>query len=188
MTSEAHRSARRPTGRAGGSGDRWRRAVQGGAPVDWLIPRQSGYGWMNGRSSFDYARMSIKSIAASKPAPSRVRVLRAPQQPFGFAPMAVPHATPGSRGLAPTRCRAHPVPRERASARESEAVKRRGIRVREDWAMANRLAQTTSPYLLQHADNPVDWWPWSPEAFEEARGEVFPCCSASATPAVTGAT
>ncbi|MFH0521473.1 thioredoxin domain-containing protein [Streptomyces sp. M41] len=35
--------------------------------------------------------------------------------------------------------------------------------------MPNRLAQAASPYLLQHADNPVDWWPWSAEAFEEAR-------------------
>ncbi|MEU1011043.1 thioredoxin domain-containing protein [Streptomyces sp. NPDC005890] len=35
--------------------------------------------------------------------------------------------------------------------------------------MANRLAHETSPYLLQHADNPVDWWPWSVEAFDEAR-------------------
>ncbi|MGY5049757.1 thioredoxin domain-containing protein [Streptomyces sp. 900105755] len=33
----------------------------------------------------------------------------------------------------------------------------------------NRLAHETSPYLLQHADNPVDWWPWSAEAFEVAR-------------------
>ncbi|MFI6564800.1 thioredoxin domain-containing protein [Streptomyces sp. NPDC050534] len=33
----------------------------------------------------------------------------------------------------------------------------------------NRLAHETSPYLLQHADNPVDWWPWSTEAFDEAR-------------------
>ena len=33
----------------------------------------------------------------------------------------------------------------------------------------NRLAHETSPYLLQHADNPVDWWPWSAEAFEAAR-------------------
>ncbi|MEU1127357.1 thioredoxin domain-containing protein [Streptomyces sp. NPDC005899] len=40
--------------------------------------------------------------------------------------------------------------------------------------MANRLAQTTSPYLLQHAGNPVDWWPWSPEAFEEARRRGVP--------------
>ncbi|MDI5963976.1 thioredoxin domain-containing protein [Streptomyces sp. SL13] len=38
----------------------------------------------------------------------------------------------------------------------------------------NRLADATSPYLLQHADNPVDWWPWSPEAFEEARRRNVP--------------
>ena len=35
--------------------------------------------------------------------------------------------------------------------------------------MPNRLADAASPYLLQHADNPVDWWEWSPEAFEEAK-------------------
>jgi hypothetical protein len=35
----------------------------------------------------------------------------------------------------------------------------------------NRLARETSPYLLQHADNPVDWYPWGSEAFETARGE-----------------
>src|SRR3954463_16097973 len=35
--------------------------------------------------------------------------------------------------------------------------------------MPNRLAGATSPYLLQHADNPVDWHEWGPEAFEEAR-------------------
>ncbi|MFH8559191.1 DUF255 domain-containing protein [Streptomyces celluloflavus] len=35
--------------------------------------------------------------------------------------------------------------------------------------MPNHLAHETSPYLLQHADNPVDWWPWSTAAFEEAR-------------------
>jgi uncharacterized protein len=40
--------------------------------------------------------------------------------------------------------------------------------------MANRLAQETSPYLRQHADNPVDWYAWSPEAFERARREDKP--------------
>jgi uncharacterized protein len=34
--------------------------------------------------------------------------------------------------------------------------------------MVNRLADSTSPYLLQHKDNPVDWWPWGDEAFAEA--------------------
>ncbi|MFJ5729565.1 thioredoxin domain-containing protein [Streptomyces paradoxus] len=40
--------------------------------------------------------------------------------------------------------------------------------------MPNRLAHETSPYLLQHADNPVDWWPWSGEAFDEARKRNVP--------------
>jgi uncharacterized protein YyaL (SSP411 family) len=40
--------------------------------------------------------------------------------------------------------------------------------------MPNRLAQETSPYLLQHADNPVDWYPWGGEAFERARAEDRP--------------
>ncbi len=38
----------------------------------------------------------------------------------------------------------------------------------------NRLAEATSPYLLQHADNPVDWWPWCDEAFAEARRRDVP--------------
>ena len=41
----------------------------------------------------------------------------------------------------------------------------------------NRLNTSTSPYLLQHADNPVDWWPWSDEAFEEARRRDVPVLS-----------
>jgi uncharacterized protein len=35
--------------------------------------------------------------------------------------------------------------------------------------MANRLSRETSPYLLQHQDNPVDWYPWGPEALQRAR-------------------
>jgi uncharacterized protein len=38
----------------------------------------------------------------------------------------------------------------------------------------NRLARETSPYLLQHAHNPVDWYPWGPEALERARAEDKP--------------
>ena len=40
--------------------------------------------------------------------------------------------------------------------------------------MPNRLAAATSPYLLQHAENPVDWWEWGEEAFAEARGRDVP--------------
>ena len=38
----------------------------------------------------------------------------------------------------------------------------------------NRLAGETSPYLLQYKDNPVDWWPWSDEAFAEAASRNVP--------------
>ena len=40
--------------------------------------------------------------------------------------------------------------------------------------MPNGLAGATSPYLLQHAHNPVDWYPWGPEALERARSEDRP--------------
>jgi uncharacterized protein len=40
--------------------------------------------------------------------------------------------------------------------------------------MPNRLAAESSPYLRQHADNPVDWWPWSAEAFAEAKRRDVP--------------
>src|SRR5919206_375531 len=40
--------------------------------------------------------------------------------------------------------------------------------------MANRLANETSPYLLQHKDNPVDWYPWGAEALARARTEDKP--------------
>ncbi len=40
--------------------------------------------------------------------------------------------------------------------------------------MPNRLADSTSPYLLQHKDNPVDWWEWGPAAFAEARERDVP--------------
>ena len=43
-----------------------------------------------------------------------------------------------------------------------------------DQRPSNRLAKETSPYLLQHAHNPVDWYPWGPEAFEKARAENRP--------------
>ncbi len=55
--------------------------------------------------------------------------------------------------------------------------------------MSNRLAQAQSPYLQQHADNPVDWQEWGPEAFEEARraGRADPAVRSATRPA-TGVT
>jgi uncharacterized protein YyaL (SSP411 family) len=48
------------------------------------------------------------------------------------------------------------------------------MRPSEETAMANRLIDETSPYLLQHAHNPVDWYPWGDEALHRARTEDKP--------------
>lgn len=40
--------------------------------------------------------------------------------------------------------------------------------------MSNMLKNETSPYLLQHSENPVNWYPWRQEAFEKARAEDKP--------------
>src|SRR2546425_6038094 len=40
--------------------------------------------------------------------------------------------------------------------------------------MPNRLSTETSPYLRQHADNPVDWWPWNADALAAARAQDKP--------------
>jgi uncharacterized protein YyaL (SSP411 family) len=45
---------------------------------------------------------------------------------------------------------------------------------RKDDTVSNRLAGESSPYLLQHADNPVDWYPWGPEALARAKEEDKP--------------
>jgi hypothetical protein len=45
---------------------------------------------------------------------------------------------------------------------------------REVYDVSNRLITETSPYLLQHADNPVDWYPWGEEALIKARTEDKP--------------
>src|SRR5262245_31091611 len=44
----------------------------------------------------------------------------------------------------------------------------------DDGQPANRLARETSPYLLLHAHNPVDWYPWGLEAFAKAKAENRP--------------
>ena len=45
---------------------------------------------------------------------------------------------------------------------------------RYSWSMANRLAHSLSPYLLQHKDNPIDWFPWGEEAWSKAKSEGKP--------------
>src|SRR5690349_4726897 len=62
-------------------------------------------------------------------------------------------------------------------AAEAAAIRRADLEVlvrahtHEPSTPVNRLADETSPYLLQHADNPVDWYPWGEEAFARARAE-----------------
>ena len=48
------------------------------------------------------------------------------------------------------------------------------IHAEEAKAFTNRLAAEKSPYLLQHAHNPVDWYPWGEEAFAKAAKENKP--------------
>ena len=59
-------------------------------------------------------------------------------------------------------------------SRASESPDRPGVAARAHGGSANRLQYETSPYLLQHAHNPVDWYPWGPEALERARREDKP--------------
>ncbi|HVS71046.1 MAG TPA: thioredoxin domain-containing protein [Phycisphaerae bacterium] len=59
----------------------------------------------------------------------------------------------------------HPGAGDGGSGGEAEGGGRRA---------ANRLIESTSPYLLQHAHNPVDWYPWGEEAFAKARAEGKP--------------
>jgi len=53
---------------------------------------------------------------------------------------------------------------------------------------SNALIREKSPYLLQHAHNPVDWNAWGEDAFRQARERDLPIFLSSATPPVTGAT
>ena len=63
-----------------------------------------------------------------------------------------------------------PQPERRATCRPGVPAYHPGMSSAADPTRpANRLAGETSPYLLQHAHNPVDWYPWGPEALERAR-------------------
>lgn len=49
-----------------------------------------------------------------------------------------------------------------------------GMEMSDKNTLPNRLINEKSPYLLQHAYNPVDWFPWGREAFEKAKAEDKP--------------
>ena len=50
----------------------------------------------------------------------------------------------------------------------------------------NRLKNSQSPYLLQHASNPVDWYPWSKEAFQKAKEDNKPIFLSIYSPSPSG--
>ena len=80
----------------------------------------------------------------------------------------------------PARLRARLVARPRPAA-DGLARCPYGLRM-------NRLAAETSPYLLQHADNPVDWYPWGPRRSSGRGRRTGRSCCRSATAPATGAT
>src|SRR3954451_13561722 len=67
-----------------------------------------------------------------------------------------------------------PPPTTTTSARAGRSGTVRSVGRRRYRAGVNRLARETSPYLRQHADNPVDWYPWGDEAFDAARERDVP--------------
>ena len=144
-----------------------RRAPNGGlrqrAPP--LVPRRRAGRLRDPRISSP-ARSSRRAPASprSRPRPTRARRRRRCSQ----SPRCAIGSGSGSRpapGRSPSSADAGNIP---LSARGSRHYLR---------GMAeNRLAREASPYLLQHADNPVDWYPWGPEALEkaQARGQADP--------------
>src|SRR5204863_9287313 len=62
----------------------------------------------------------------------------------------------------------------RAAAHSSARRSHDGPGPAEPHRFTNRLATETSPYLLQHAHNPVDWYPWGPEALTAAKDQDKP--------------
>ena len=69
---------------------------------------------------------------------------------------------------------ATPVTSEESVTEASRQEDNGGTQKATESAAANRLAREASPYLQMHAHNPVDWYPWGPEAFEKAQAEHKP--------------
>src|SRR4029077_3091768 len=91
----------------------------------------------------------------------------------------VPHREQGRASRSPTRLARpgrHPTtsPLPGSEAPGSAARLREQVLRVSTVDVVNRLKDSTSPYLLQHADNPVDWWPWCDEAFAEAARRDIP--------------
>jgi uncharacterized protein YyaL (SSP411 family) len=87
------------------------------------------------------------------------------------APATAPSETPSVASASPKQDSAPPAQREHKALPTADELKKLPRDGRPDY---NRLVFEKSPYLLQHATNPVDWFPWGEEAFAKARAESKP--------------
>ncbi len=181
-SSEPNRSTVASTQRRGGVGVADVGGVPGhvaGAAPPWTPPLRPALRPC-ATTSMTWAPDSANRVAMARADPARPpgdeRHLAVEPEIHGATPYGDPASGTGHR---PRRLRA---PRRRQDLRRA-AHACRGRRL----ARVNRLASETSPYLRQHADNPVDWYPWGDEAFDRARAEdrpVFLSVGYSAVPLV----
>ena len=160
---------------------------------------QDGFLWFEGRmddvilsAGYRIGPFEVESALVQHPAVAEAAAVSAPDEERGavvraivvlrdgqHAGRAACPAAPGARQAdhrslqVPAHRR---VPRAFAEDGEREDQARRAARRAPPRTspMANRLADETSPYLLQHKDNPVDWYPWGEEALRRAKEEDKP--------------
>ena len=138
-------------------------------------------GRYGGACSASHPRASARNAASSADSSTTQDSTASQCGQRGLARVTVrPHE--GHRGTttAPRRIRAtadHSIPPTATTRRTSSTVCTRPVcrvEVTITLRTVNRLADESSPYLQQHKDNPVDWYPWGDEAFERARTEDKP--------------
>nr|GFC10005.1 spermatogenesis-associated protein 20-like [Tanacetum cinerariifolium] len=110
-------------------------------------------------------RPKAKQAPADAPAPTPVA-----EEP---TPTAAPSAAEDSAEATPKKAAGRTAKAAKPKAKVKEPAKPAATR-RGRPPATNRLGHETSPYLLQHAHNPVDWYPWGPEALAQAQAEQKP--------------
>src|SRR5438067_7643343 len=123
----------------------------------------------------------MSAAAASRPAALRDEIItEAPDSAMADAmalPMPLdPPVTSATLPSSRSSMARHPTggPRDARQPRALPNESKRPVPAARRLAFMNRLAHESSPYLRQHADNPVDWYPWGEEAFSRAREEDKP--------------
>ena len=153
----------------------------GGRVVDQDVDRAES---LDGRGNAGFGLIGLAGVGREHLEPARPASLRGspPRTPRGRRPSAT-RASPPRRSRPTSRrwpCRCHRDAPVTSAAFPSTRMSIAGEIRRADpsgpdtFHGVNRLADETSPYLRQHADNPVDWYPWGDEAFARARTEDRP--------------